>query len=269
MPESNNMQFDVTYKIDDLNQTQKFLNELYYYQDLSTKVFHLKRLNLIYETVKTYTEKKVVPIDSALDIGCHVGFCAKMISDLGFRNVLGIDISEEGIAKANSLFAFENAQQKLSYQHIAAEDLALMNKKFDFILCTEVIEHTSDPLKVIDNIKNLLSENGRALITLPNKISMNYLTLIAGKKILGRPFSADILQHLQFPYYKSLKIFRKSGFKVIKTSGTNLFLLDHMLPIFAKFPFILHLDSILSRVFPFKYFTQSFFMIVKVENGEK
>lgn len=263
------MQFKVNYSINDRDQVQQFLHELYYYKDLSTKVYHLKRLNLIYEIIKGYAENKVVNLNSALDIGCHVGFCAKIISDLGFRNVLGIDISEEGITKANELFAFENGQQKLSYRQIAAEDLAIMNNKFDFILCTEVIEHTSDPLKVIDNIKSLLSPDGRALITLPNKISLNYLTMIAGKKILRRPFSTDIIQHLQYPFYKSLKIFRQNGFKIVKTSGTNLFLLDHLLGILVKFPFILHLDSILSQLFPFKYFTQSFFIIVQVDNGKK
>jgi len=263
------MQFKVSYKISDHDPVQQFLNELYDYKDLSTKVYHLKRLNLIYEIIKGYSENKVVNFESALDIGCHIGFCAKIISDLGFRNVLGIDISGEAIVKANTLFAFEDDREKLSYQNIAAEDLAVMNKKFDFILCTEVIEHTSDPQKVIENIKSLLSENGRALITLPNKISLNYLTMIAGKKILRRPFSEDIIQHLQYPFYKSLKIFRKNGFKVVKTSGTNLFLLDHLLPLLAKFPFILHLDSILSQLFPFKYFTQSFFMVVQVDNGKK
>jgi ubiquinone biosynthesis O-methyltransferase len=264
------MQFEISYRINDRDKVQQYLDQLYDYQDLSTRVFHRKRLNLIYKTVdKLIRQKKINTGGSALDIGCNQGFCSRIISNLGFRDVLGIDITEDAIEQANRNFAVDSAGKKLSYQCIAAEKLTMMNKKYDFILCTEVIEHVNDPHQVVENIRSLLSEKGLALISLPNRISLNYFSLVIGKKLLGRPFSADLRQHLQYPFYRSLKTFRNNGFEVVRTTGTNLFLLDSILKFVVRFPPVLQFDSFLAGIFPFKYFSQFFFMTLRIKNGKK
>jgi 2-polyprenyl-3-methyl-5-hydroxy-6-metoxy-1,4-benzoquinol methylase len=42
------------------------------------------------------------------------------------------------------------------------------HEKYDFVLCTEVLEHLLHPEIALNNIMNMLEENGKALITVPN-----------------------------------------------------------------------------------------------------
>lgn len=41
-------------------------------------------------------------------------------------------------------------------------------KKYDYIIFADVLEHLSNPRKVLDNCKKILKENGRILISIPN-----------------------------------------------------------------------------------------------------
>jgi 2-polyprenyl-3-methyl-5-hydroxy-6-metoxy-1,4-benzoquinol methylase len=47
------------------------------------------------------------------------------------------------------------------------EDLALAAGSFDRIICTEVLEHTTDPQRILREIRRLLGPAGRAVITVP------------------------------------------------------------------------------------------------------
>ena len=43
-----------------------------------------------------------------------------------------------------------------------------INEKFDIITSFHVIEHIKEPLKILDKLKNLLEDNGRLIIEVPN-----------------------------------------------------------------------------------------------------
>jgi 2-polyprenyl-3-methyl-5-hydroxy-6-metoxy-1,4-benzoquinol methylase len=47
------------------------------------------------------------------------------------------------------------------------EDLALPAASFDRVICTEVLEHTTAPERILSEIRRLLSPKGRAVITVP------------------------------------------------------------------------------------------------------
>ena len=99
--------------------------------------------------------KDVKSSDKILELGCGNG---KNIYDLKNQSI-GVDIcpelcdicSEKGINVIKSdILSFET------------------NEKFNYILCVAVIHHLSkfdDRIKLIRKIKNLLKENGKALIT--------------------------------------------------------------------------------------------------------
>jgi ubiquinone biosynthesis O-methyltransferase len=261
------MFYRVEYSCNDDSQMQKTLNEIYMYKDdLSTKVHHKKRLNLIYDLlVDLKTGNSFPSMESALDIGCNMGLCSKMISDFGFKEVLGIDIDEEYINHAKRRFEFSNGT-RLEFKCMYAEKLSEMNKKFDLILCTEVIEHTQEPDKVIESIKNMLTPGGIAIVSLPNKINLNFLTAVTAKKIAGKTIDENLRMHIQYPYYKSLALFESNDIRLKKTSGANFMLLDPLLPLITKLPFfsaINKFDSAISKLYPAKYFSQFFFMILK------
>ncbi|MCK4597926.1 class I SAM-dependent methyltransferase [bacterium] len=204
-------------------------------------------------------------LDSALDIGCNAGAYSKILSDFGFKYVLGIDIVDEMIEKANDFFACTKDNKVIEYKVLNAENLDT-NTKYDFILCTEVIEHADNPSKIIENIKSILAPQGIAVITLPNRISIPYLSTLWFHKIKKRQIDKTLEQHLNYPCYKSIKLFRDKNFSVIETDGTNLIfnsVILHLLYKRSMFPLINKLNFRLSRLWPLKYFTQFFFIVLK------
>lgn len=97
----------------------------------------------------------ITNFDSAIDIGCNCGIYSKLISDFGFKEVRGIDIDQPLLDIANKNVAVNSGDKKIVFENFNAENLA-GDGLYDFILCTEVIEHTKDPDKVIANIKRIL-----------------------------------------------------------------------------------------------------------------
>ena len=262
------------YKIDftcsDEDQLQSQLNYLYNYRDdIGTKVLHRSRVNLFFILMgKLIKQNVITSFDSAIDIGCNAGVYAKIISDFGFRYVLGIDIVDEYIKKANNFFAFNDGSKVLEYKIVDAENIDT-DKKYDFILCTEVIEHIDNPHKVIEAIKAILAPKGVAIVTLPNRISLPYLFVFLYYKINRKQISKSLAQHLNYPFYTSMKLFRDKNLRIIETSGTNLMLGGVILRLLYKTPvfsMINKINSSLSRLWPLKYFTQFFYIVLKNES---
>ena len=266
------MFYKVEYGYSDSSEMQKKLNEIYDFgNDISTKTFLKKRLNLLYETIEELISENAFPsFKSALDIGSNAGVGAKIISDFGFEEVLGIDIEEDYVERAKKRFEFSNGK-KLEFKKMYAEELSGMNRKFDLILCSEVIEHTLEPDKVIASIKNMLVPGGIAIVSLPNKINLNFFAAMSAKKILGRSYGENLDMHIKYPFYRSLSLFKSEDIKVKKTAGANIFMLDFTLPLLHKLPgfsVINKFDSLLSRTYPLKYFSQFFFMVLKKSNDK-
>lgn len=99
---------------------------------------------------------------SVLDVGCGNGSNSFPIASLD-HHLLGIDISPESIAFAESRNSFPNARFKV---HNLAEQP--LSEKFDFIICSEVLEHLSDPGPLIRAMSEALKPGGLVIITVPN-----------------------------------------------------------------------------------------------------
>jgi SAM-dependent methyltransferase len=265
------MFYHIDFRCDDEEELQGVLNRLYDYQDdLGTKILHRNRMNLFYLLLETLIRQKVVQaFDSALDIGCNAGAYSKILSDFGCKYVLGIDIDAKTIQKAHNHFACTQKNRVVEFKVLDAE-MFETSKKFDFILCTEVIEHTDHPHKIIENIKNLLAPRGIAIITLPNRLSIPYVSRLWFYKMRRKPLDAVFEQHLKYPFYKSIRLFTSKHFQVIKTDGTNLVLNRAILRVLYRrsiFPMINELNFHLSRLWPLKYFSQFFFLTLQVKSS--
>jgi len=94
---------------DDATELQQQLNDLYEYKnDILTKVYHRSRIALFQRVMQRLIANGVIcEFDCALDIGCNAGFYSKIISDIGFKEVLGVDISAKYIERARREFGSE------------------------------------------------------------------------------------------------------------------------------------------------------------------
>lgn len=101
---------------------------------------------------------------NVLDIGCGFGIITRQLAKRAKNGkVVGIDISKEQIAMANKMTDDEK-YQNLVFKILAGEDTSRLKEKFDLVYFRFVIEHLSDPLKLLENIKKILSKHGKIFI---------------------------------------------------------------------------------------------------------
>lgn len=102
-----------------------------------------------------------------LDIGCSQGIISILAAQKG-NQVLGIDIDQEAIDFARELVSSGYSELKDKVSFISGDFLLLnLEKKFDYILITEVLEHVSDPVQFLSMAKKHLKKDGRIIATVP------------------------------------------------------------------------------------------------------
>jgi len=94
-----------------------------------------------------------------LDVGCGKGNLEIVLSQK-FHNVTGIDISKNAITYA------KNRVPEYSYQIMDInKGLKFKDKKFDIVICIEVLEHIINPVFAI---KEMMRVGKKVIITCPN-----------------------------------------------------------------------------------------------------
>src|ERR1700748_3655020 len=76
-----------------------------------------------------------------LDVGCGNGVISRHLGRLGF-NVTGVDVSDKTIEIARSL---SKDIPNVTFMRKSAEELVASGVKYDAIICSEVLEHLTDP----------------------------------------------------------------------------------------------------------------------------
>jgi ubiquinone/menaquinone biosynthesis C-methylase UbiE len=104
---------------------------------------------------------------SILDAGCGRGFYVKLFAKLeGIRTIAGVDINPDYVAQAKEI---TNNFPQVQIQHASLETLPFANASFDFIVCSEVIEHVPDESKVLRELHRVLKPGGTLVVTVPNE----------------------------------------------------------------------------------------------------
>lgn len=251
-----------SYSCDSGEPFQALLNRIYRYIDEPTRHLHRLRINLFVELLRGLDNSGAITRKGkALDIGSNCGIYSKLISDAGFSDVRGIDIDAPLVDVARKEFGIEQGDKQIRFEVFNAEELD-DSEQVDFILCTEVIEHTRNPKKVIDHIHQKLAPGGIAIITLPNATSYPYFLTKWSHKIRGKKIEGELYDHLQFPSHRSRALFNFPDLELIKTSGTNLYYwyFLHKVPGFAllnKWNYQLAKTPTLSR------FAQFYFLVLR------
>lgn len=107
-----------------------------------------------------------------LDIGCGVGTIDFFLATKG-KSVTGIDISRNAIKIASENARLFKQDNKLSFR-VMNFPKEQPKSKYDFIICSEVLEHISDQTKAISKFQQLLKNKGRVFVTTPSQNSLLY-----------------------------------------------------------------------------------------------
>lgn len=105
-----------------------------------------------------WVSKMIGKRNSILDVGCGDGTLALYLRT-DDNNILGIDISDHSIQKANQ----RNSYSNVSFVRTTFEDFQANNKYFDAIVFVASIHHM-EMVNAIDKAKKLLAKQGVLII---------------------------------------------------------------------------------------------------------
>jgi len=150
----------------------------------------------------------------ALDAGCGTGIYLPIIAKTA-KKTYGIDFSEMGCEMARK--HVKNNKNIIIKKADLSKKLPFKDSYFDFILCSEVLEHIKDYNLCLSELKRILKPNGFLLLTLPN------FTFFSVEHLREAFFSKDPTHYHRYNVFKWKDILSKY-FHIKETkSVTNYF----------------------------------------------
>ncbi len=216
----------------------------------------INKQNFTYRHIISVIDKhlKKSKATRVLDIGSGVGTVDFYIASMGYK-VLGVDISDNAINVATKNAKFLGVYKHTKFVRKEFPD-KIPNGKYDFIICSEVMEHLPDEAKSINAISKLLKKGGIVFITTPSENSpLEKLGLL-------RKFNKQVGHLRLYSIEKLTDLVKTINLKVLETRKNEgvlrkvLFIYTpgrHIVRLANRFPLISDLltlvDGVLLRLF--------------------
>lgn len=182
--------------------------------------------------------------DRILDVGCGVGILPLELAKKYNVKVYGVDIDKEDIELAKKfkrILKIKNVDFSLGN----ITRLRFKSGSFDKIVCSEVLEHVSNDKKALKELKRVLKDNGKIIITTPYLKEGEKKTRMIGKTGHEREgYSMEEMRlllrkaELRGTKYKRIyKLFSILGEKL--GNKTDKFIFFPLSFLIAKFDFLL------------------------------
>lgn len=149
------------------------------------------------------------PNSMVLDLGCGNGILGESLRKNKKCYVCGLEfdakLAEQACSRLDSVIR-EDIQNITNLT---------FDKKFDYVVCADILEHIMDPMPILYGIKNLLAQDGYLLVSIPNIANWDIrLGLLTGR-FEYKPLTITDPGHLRF-YTKSTakKLLEDTGYTV-------------------------------------------------------
>lgn len=159
------------------------------YQDEEVQCF-LNKIKQKHQIVKSIID---IDVGSFLDVGAGEGFSLKYFDELGWK-CTGLDFSNAGIKKHNP------TQEKLLIQGDIFQNLSTIivsGEQFNLVLLDNVVEHVINPFELLQNIHEIITNNGILVVEVPNDFSMLQQYLL-DKNYIDNEFWVSPPDHLSY-----------------------------------------------------------------------
>ncbi|MDP3987953.1 MAG: class I SAM-dependent methyltransferase [Candidatus Levybacteria bacterium] len=171
--------------------------------------------NLSRHNINRMVVDSVNPDSFVLDLGCATGFMGEYLIKKKNCDVLGVDISKEGISLAKKRLTsvlIGDIEDPKTFREI---EMVSKHNKFDVVMAVSVLEHLKDPQLVLINIKSLLKKDGLFIITCPNIAHWTTRTSLLKGNFNYTDYGILDKTHLHFYTPKTLKeLIENTGFKI-------------------------------------------------------
>jgi 2-polyprenyl-3-methyl-5-hydroxy-6-metoxy-1,4-benzoquinol methylase len=152
-----------------------------------------------------------------LEIGCSEGVFGNLLKTSRMAEVWGVEKEKEAV-----LHARKNLDFVIQGDFLEVEN-QLPRNHFDCVVLNDVIEHFTDPWRLLSNLKPLLTSGGYVVSSIPNvRYIGNLYELIIKKDWEYKSSGILDMTHYRFYTQKSMiRLFECSGFKIIRIQGIN------------------------------------------------
>ena len=145
-----------------------------------------------------------------LDLGCGTGILGYKLKELNkAREVVGVEVFREAADEAEK-----------HYEKVYHGDIEQLNldyeEYFDFVICSDILEHLRDPWEILRRIHVWLKSEGHALFSIPN---IRYWRVLGDLIFHGRweYLEAGILDNTHLRFFT-----RKSFFRALREAGFDI-----------------------------------------------
>lgn len=156
------------------------------------------------------------PGSRVLDLGCSQGLLAGPLREKGVR-ITGVDAGPgENLAPELEAYHRRDLEQPLALP-------ANVGREFDYVVCSDVIEHLRGRRELLRSVRRYLKADGRLLISTPNIAIWFYrLSLLAGRFNYGPRGILDETHVHLFTRATVRRLVEEGGFHIVRERVTAL-----------------------------------------------
>lgn len=149
-------------------------------------------------------------INKILEIGCAAGMTGRVLKDLGFDEVVGVELREDMARKAEAFY------DRVITGNVEKMRLPYEKGYFDCIIYGDVLEHLIDPWRLLRDHNLLLPSGGAIICSIPNvRHYKNMKKVIIGGEWEYRDRGILDRTHLRFFTVKSIRaMVEDAGFEI-------------------------------------------------------
>lgn len=168
-----------------------------------TPLHIINNIRFNYIKSKTIIKKKTI-----LDLGCGGGILTEKLAKHGAK-VIGLDKSKDLIKIANTRrVAVKN--YNIKYINCSLHNFTKnYKKKFDIIICMEIIEHIKNKNQLIKLIKKMSHENSVIILSSLNKNILAYIYMILFGEYITKKITQNTHNYQDFIKLKQIKEYTK------------------------------------------------------------
>jgi 2-polyprenyl-3-methyl-5-hydroxy-6-metoxy-1,4-benzoquinol methylase len=176
---------------------------------------------------KALRAAELSPGERLLDIGAKRGGLGECARSMGLDvEYTGLELSEDNVRRAVGL--------GLDVRRADASDsLPIGDEEYDCVVCLELLEHLLAPIRLLTEIRRVVTQEGRAVLSVPNPY--NWVEIY--RELFGRPDPVGHLNSFTTPVMENLLAL--AGLRIQRKLGTSVRI--------PKTLWLLSTDSIMAR----------------------
>lgn len=185
-----------------------------YYQSgvkksLLQNIWHTRKLNLAKSLLKNKNFKK------CLDVGCASGYMVSEISKFApHAKFTAVDSYDKAIEHAKKIYP------NIKFLVANAEKLPFKNDEFDLVICYETIEHITNPLKSLKEMKRVLKKGSNLILTMDSGNWLFRIVWFFWENTKGKVWKGAHLH--PFNHVELEGLIKKAGFNINRKIFSHL-----------------------------------------------